>query len=107
MSDIKDFANWLNNNWYEAYGLPNEWRLRIDTLASTPIYETFTTDELYEKWITTKIEERTVTKFLWLPFILKGKFKWLANVQIVERKVLLSFRFIEKTVYVWESDRFV
>lgn len=58
-----------------------------------------------------EVQERTVTKFLWLPFILKGKFNWLANVQIVERKetIRLSFWYgpVGDEIVVWVSDRFV
>ena len=52
-----EFSKWLNNNWYEPYGTGNTWRLRTNIIALTPIYQMFTTEELYKKW---KWEKRII-----------------------------------------------
>jgi len=48
-----EFAEWINNNWYEPVGYDGQWRLRINDIEYTlpkPKVNLFTSEELYEKF---------------------------------------------------------
>jgi len=48
-----EFADWINNNWYEPIGYDGMWRLRVEDIEyilEIPEVNLFTTEELYEKW---------------------------------------------------------
>lgn len=53
VTDAEEFADWINNNWYEPKGYDGMWRVRVDDPEydlPKPKINMFSTEDLYKKF---------------------------------------------------------